>query len=364
MQTSHRVSLVCLLHLQFQVSSGARQPIRFVTPMNISSSLNLPGSLVQRAPFTTSANSMSTVSASPATNSAPSTPAAKPTPASKAKAKPRTTSAPKEKKITTQLREDDDINDVAAMGGVNLQEESQRMAASANEVGVQIRSCKDESFLFISNLTSRINRIAAKFSLEETSNDVVSLVSHAAQERLKDLVEKLGIIAEHRLENIKLNPRYETTQDIRAQVKFLEELDKQEKKRHEEQEREMLMRAAKSRSKLEDPEQLKLKQKAKEMQRAEMEEARQREANETALLAIGPRKKMKSTGDNGITQSTSSLTVNSNPLTNHFASPFASTGSSKPIRRVKRVGMKDMLYLMEQDRCTHKSRFLYRAYVK
>ena len=48
-----------------------------------------------------------------------------------------------------------------------------------------------------------------------------------------------------------------------------------------------------SRSKLEDPEQLKLKQKAKEMQRAEMEEARQREANETALLAIGPRKKMK-----------------------------------------------------------------------
>ena len=48
-----------------------------------------------------------------------------------------------------------------------------------------------------------------------------------------------------------------------------------------------------SRSKVEDPEQLKLKQKAKEMQRAEMEEARQREANETALMAIGPRKRMK-----------------------------------------------------------------------
>lgn len=29
------------------------------------------------------------------------------------------------------------------------------------------------------------------------------------------------------------------------------------------------------------------------MQRAELEEARQREANETALLAIGPRKKLK-----------------------------------------------------------------------
>ena len=88
-----------------------------------------------------------------------------------------------------------------------------------------------------------------------------------------------------------MNPKYEPTQDVRTQVKFLEELDRMEKKRHEEQEREMLLRAAKSRSKLEDPEQVKLKQKAKEMQRAELEDARQREANETALQAIGSRKK-------------------------------------------------------------------------
>lgn len=51
------------------------------------------------------------------------------------------------------------------------------------------------------------------------------------------------------------------TKDVRAQIKFLEELDKVEQKRHEEQEREMLMRAAKSRSKTEDPEQAKLKAK-------------------------------------------------------------------------------------------------------
>ncbi|XP_070184082.1 arginine-glutamic acid dipeptide repeats protein-like isoform X2 [Littorina saxatilis] len=61
---------------------------------------------------------------------------------------------------------------------------------------------------------------------------------------------------------------------------------------------------AKSRSKNEDPEQLKLKsgtpkknkklkQKAKELQQAEAEEVRQREANLTALRAIGPRKKQK-----------------------------------------------------------------------
>lgn len=59
----------------------------------------------------------------------------------------------------------------------------------------------------------------------------------------------------------------------------------------------MLLRAAKSRSKSEDPEQAKLKAKAKEMQRVEMEELRQREANATALQAIGPRKKPRLDGD-------------------------------------------------------------------
>lgn len=50
---------------------------------------------------------------------------------------------------------------------------------------------------------------------------------------------------------------------MRGQIKFLEELDKAEQKRHEEVEREILLRAAKSRSKTEDPEQAKLKAKVR-----------------------------------------------------------------------------------------------------
>jgi len=93
------------------------------------------------------------------------------------------------------------------------------------------------------------------------------------------------------MEVVKTDSRYEVQQDVKGQLKFLEELDKLERQRHSEIQREMLLKAAKSRSKAEDPEQAKLKAKAKEMQRAEMEELRQREANMTALQAIGQRKK-------------------------------------------------------------------------
>lgn len=54
-------------------------------------------------------------------------------------------------------RDDDDINDVASMAGVNLNEENARILATGSElVGTQIRSCKDEPFLQANLLHKRI----------------------------------------------------------------------------------------------------------------------------------------------------------------------------------------------------------------
>lgn len=63
------------------------------------------------------------------------------------------------------------------------------------------------------------------------------------------------------------------------------------------------------------------------MQRAELEEARQREANETALLAIGPRKKMKTSANNASNSLTSGFNSPSNHIT-HNPSTFL-TNSNK-----------------------------------
>ena len=54
---------------------------------------------------------------------------------------------------------DDDINDVAAMGGVNLAEESQKILGSTDSVGTHIRSCRDETFLHPVPLQAKVKAI-------------------------------------------------------------------------------------------------------------------------------------------------------------------------------------------------------------
>lgn len=94
------------------------------------------------------------------------------------------------------------------MGGVNLAEETQRILGSTEMIGTQIRSCKDEIFLQQGPLQAKIRQISAKHGLEEPSNEVMALISHATQERLKNLIEKLAVIAEHRIDVIKVSISY------------------------------------------------------------------------------------------------------------------------------------------------------------
>jgi len=62
-------------------------------------------------------------------------------------------------------RDDDDINDVATMGGVNLSEETHNiLATNSGLVSGQLRSCKDERFLDTSLLLTRINAIGIDLS--------------------------------------------------------------------------------------------------------------------------------------------------------------------------------------------------------
>uniref|UniRef100_A0A9J8BWI7 Si:dkey-219c3.2 n=1 Tax=Cyprinus carpio carpio TaxID=630221 RepID=A0A9J8BWI7_CYPCA len=260
------------------------------------------------------------------------------------------------------FRDDDDINDVASMAGVNLNEENARILATGSDlVGTQIRSCKDEAFLPASLLHKRLLETAKKFGVTEVSMETVTLISHATQSRLRSMLENVSAVAQHRVDSCKDEELYEQTSDVRTQLKFFEQLEKIEKQRKDDEERELLMKAAKSRSRQEDPEQARLKQKAKEMQQQELAQMRQRDANLTALAAIGPRKKRKldspgaSAGAEFPAGSSGSAT----------GSTSSSTSSVRQTRqRVTRVNLRDLIFCLEQERTTARSMLLYKALLK
>ncbi|XP_005936976.1 transcription initiation factor TFIID subunit 4 isoform X3 [Haplochromis burtoni] len=255
------------------------------------------------------------------------------------------------------FRDDDDINDVASMAGVNLNEENARILATSSElVGTKIRSCKDESFLPSGLLLRRILDTAKKFGVSEVPPEVVNLVSHATQSRLRTLLEKVSAIAQHRTDGGKDEERYEQTSDVRSQLRFFEQLERLEKQRKDEQEREMLLKAAKSRARQEDPEQARLKQKAKEMQQQELAQMRQRDANLTALAAIGPRKKRKLDSPGGAGTEVSSGSA--------AGSSVAGSSRQQPRQRITRVNLRDLIFCMEHDRPTARSLILYKALLK
>ncbi|XP_070600615.1 transcription initiation factor TFIID subunit 4 isoform X3 [Erythrolamprus reginae] len=258
------------------------------------------------------------------------------------------------------FRDDDDINDVASMAGVNLSEESARILATNSElVGTLTRSCKDETFLLPTPLQRRILEIGKKHGITEIHPDVASYVSHATQQRLQNLVEKVSETAQQRNISYKDDERYEQASNVRAQLKFFEQLDQIEKQRKDEQEREILMRAAKSRSRQEDPEQLRLKQKAKEMQQQELAQMRQRDANLTALAAIGPRRKRKLDSPGS-----GSGTEGSSPSVAVPGCSGIGTARQFTRQRITRVNLRDLIFCLENERETSHSLLLYKAFLK
>ncbi|KAM6947643.1 transcription initiation factor TFIID subunit 4 [Lycodopsis pacificus] len=258
------------------------------------------------------------------------------------------------------FKDEDDINDVASMAGVNLSEESANiLATNSGLVGAVTHSCKDEAFLSFAFLQRRMQEIGRRYGVTDLGAEVVNFVSLATQQRLQNLMGKVTLVAQQKNVNFKEDDTHEQSSDVRAQLKFFEHLDQLEKQQKEEQEREILLKAAKSRARQEDPEQLRLKQKAKEMQQQELAQMRQREANLTALAAIGPRKKRKILGS----PSSSAAAEGSGP----GPSPSGGAGpsGSRPTRqRITRVNLRDLLFCLENERSTSHSQFLYKGFLK
>lgn len=121
---------------------------------------------------------------------------------------------------------------------------------------------------------------AKKLGVTEVPLEVVNFISHATQSRLRSLLEKVSAVAQHRTDGGKVRMAHsnafaehaacwcewicltpaehlfpsslvqdeeyqEQTSDVRSQLRFFEQLERIEKQRKDEQEREILLKAAK-----------------------------------------------------------------------------------------------------------------------
>ncbi|XP_057698283.1 transcription initiation factor TFIID subunit 4-like isoform X2 [Corythoichthys intestinalis] len=239
--------------------------------------------------------------------------------------------------LSSAGREDDDINDVPSMAGVNLREENARNLTGA--VGSVVQSCQDQLFLSPGPALGRMLCTGRPLGVTEVVPEAVALVSHATQECLRSLLERVTVVAEHRKVALKEDRWHDQVSDTRSQLRFLEEVEALKKKRKDLEEREWIMRLARSRSHAEDPLQQLLKRRVKEMQQKEEAQAMQRDANLAALAAIGPRKKRP------------------------FGQPEGQVSSAprQAARRPTRVILRDLVQCMEHDRLLRHSLALYKA---
>lgn len=162
-------------------------------------------------------------------------------------------------------------------------------------------------------------------------DEVLTLISEAAEHRLRGVLAQLAVITEHRLEPLRNHPCYQAIDDTRRQLKFVEELDRQEQEKRENREKEALIRLSKSKGKDKDT----LVEKAKQLQRADQEAARNRDANAAAIAALGGTRIKKRTWADS-----------NNPLDQNISS-----GLSAPVQRprTKRVTMRDLHMVIISD---------------
>jgi len=109
---------------------------------------------------------------------------------------------------------DDDLNDVAAMGGVNIAEESQRIleATAAGELlARESRSLGTagrcpSAFVDAHRLGAQLRLLGRAHGLRlDPVSDPTALVALAVEQRLRHMLERLAVLAEHRTESMRVS---------------------------------------------------------------------------------------------------------------------------------------------------------------
>ncbi|EGT36543.1 hypothetical protein CAEBREN_22981 [Caenorhabditis brenneri] len=161
-------------------------------------------------------------------------------------------------------------------------------------------------------------RMMSSCSVEE---EALVAISDAVESHLRELITMMAGVAEHRVESMRVPSHYQVLDDVKRQIRFLEDVDRLEEEQRESREKESLIRMSKNKNSGKDT-----IEKAKEMQRADAEAKRNRDANAAAIAALSSNRTVK----------------------NKWESGGASNAAPRP--RTVRVTTRDLHMIVNQDR--------------
>uniref|UniRef100_A0A1I7T540 TAFH domain-containing protein n=1 Tax=Caenorhabditis tropicalis TaxID=1561998 RepID=A0A1I7T540_9PELO len=139
-------------------------------------------------------------------------------------------------------------------------------------------------------------RMMASCSVEE---EALVAISDAVESHLRELIAMMAGVAEHRVESMRIPENYVAIDDVKRQLRFLEDVDRQEEEMRESREKESLIRMSKNKNSGKET-----IEKAKEMQRADAEAKRNRDANAAAIAALSSNRTVKNKWESGGASST------------------------------------------------------------
>lgn len=134
-------------------------------------------------------------------------------------------------------------------------------------------------------------RMMSSCSVEE---EALVAISDAVESHLRELITMMAGVAEHRVESMRVPNHYEVLDDVKRQIRFLEDVDRLEEEQRESREKESLIRMSKNKNSGKDT-----IEKAKEMQRADAEAKRNRDANAAAIAALSSNRTVKNKWESG-----------------------------------------------------------------
>ncbi|KAG5443150.1 Transcription initiation factor TFIID subunit 4B [Clonorchis sinensis] len=149
---------------------------------------------------------------------------------------------------------------------------------------------KDQPFFPPHQIRTVLGNHDPSLSLTE---DAVVCLSHGLQALARSLLTRLSAVVSHRLERLPDDPRLVQSDCTREQLRFLQKLDEHDRMRQSELEKDFILKAAKSRSRNEDPDQIRMREMARRIATEDYEREKQHQANLTALHAIGPQRKRR-----------------------------------------------------------------------